>query len=469
MPSPGKFPVLDGTAYRFALLAWPASRCDHRGMTLDAPLRLPCGATLPNRLCKAAMTEGLADARLRATPRLDSLYRVWSEGGAGLLITGNVQIDRRVLERPGNVAIDVTDAATISPAARARLSSWARSGTVAGNHLWMQVSHAGRQSPRYVTSQPLAPSSVPLEILGNYARPRALTEEEILDLIGRFAAAAAIARESGFTGVQVHGAHGYLISSFLSPVTNRRTDAWGGSLANRARFLLEVLRAVRRAVGSDYPVGLKLNSDDFRRGGFSNEECVQVVGWLNDESVDLLEVSGGTYEQPRLLGFEGKRDSVVPVRESTRRREAYFAAYAERIREVARMPLMITGGFRTGAAMEAAIAEGDCDVIGLGRPLCTEPDLPRRLLAGEAASAICCERRLKLAAAGWLSPASPLLPVRVMNVLGAQAWYYQQIFRLADEGRPDTGLGLLAASRAWLQDEIAAARRVRRARREPVR
>jgi 2,4-dienoyl-CoA reductase-like NADH-dependent reductase (Old Yellow Enzyme family) len=429
---------------------------------LQTPLTLPCGAELPNRLCKAAMTEGLADERLRATPRLDALYRVWSGGGAGLLVTGNVQVDRRVLERPGNVAIDVTDPATTGAEARARLARWARAGTGAGNQLWMQISHAGRQSPRYVTSRTLAPSAVQLELLGNYARPRALAEEEILDLIARFAAAAGIARETGFTGVQVHGAHGYLISSFLSPVTNRREDAWGGSLGNRARFLLETLRAVRRTVGPDFPVGLKLNSDDFRKGGFSNEECVQVVRWLNDEAVDLLELSGGTYEQPRLLGFEGKPDSVVPVRQSTRRREAYFAAYAERIREVARMPLMITGGFRTRAAMESAIADGDCDVIGLGRPLCTEPDLPARLLAGQAEAAVLWERTLVLADSGWLSPTSPLLPARVLNVLGAQAWYYQQIFRLADRGAPDTGLGLLPAAAAYLADELSKAWSIRR-------
>jgi len=429
------------------------------------PLALPCGATLPNRLAKAAMTEGVADEHLRATDRHASLYRLWSEGGAGLLITGNVQVDRRVLERPGNVAIDITDPLTTAPEARSRLAAWARAGTVAGNHLWMQIAHAGRQSPRYVTSQPLGPSAVQLELLGSYARPRALTEAEILDFISRFAAAAVVAREAGFTGVQVHGAHGYLISSFLSPVTNRRVDAWGGSLENRARFLIETLRAVRAAVGRDFPVALKLNSDDFRQGGFSNEECVQVVRWLNDELVDLLEVSGGSYEQPRLLGFEGKRSSAMPVRPSTRRREAYFAAYAETLREVARMPLMITGGFRTRAAMESAVAEGDCDVVGLGRPLCTEPDLPRRLLSGEADRAVAWEDRLRLAERGWRSPTSPLLPMRVMNVLGAQGWYYQQIFRLADRGVADTRLGMLQAAWAYLKDELATARRMHRARR----
>ena len=430
---------------------------------LAKSLRLPCGATLPNRLCKSAMTEGLSDAQLRATSRHARLYRLWSEGGAGLLITGNVQIDRRVLERPGNVAIDITDPQTTSPEARARLADWARAGTASGNHLWMQISHAGRQSPRYVTAEPLGPSAVQLELLGNYARPRALEEPEILDFIERFARVAAIARETGFTGVQIHSAHGYLLSSFLSPVTNHRNDAWGGSLGNRSRMLLETLRAVRRSVGRDFPVGIKLNSDDFRKGGFTNAECVQVVRSLNAEGVDLLEVSGGTYEQPRLLGFEGKRDSVVPVKESTRRREAYFAEYARAIREVAAMPLMVTGGFRTRAGMETAIMEGDCDVIGLGRPLCTEPELPRRLLSGETEAAIAYERSLVFRRTGWLSPTSPFLPARVLNVLGAQAWYYQQIFRLADHGRPDLNLGLLPALGAYLKDEFASSRRMRRA------
>ena len=138
---------------------------------LAQPLRLPCGAVLPNRLCKAAMTEGVADGELRATPRHETLYRTWSEGGAGLLLTGNVQVAHDDLERPTNVALDPTAPATVSAEARARLARWARAGTVAGNHLWMQISHAGRQSPWYVTRRPRAPSAVRLELLGNYSRP----------------------------------------------------------------------------------------------------------------------------------------------------------------------------------------------------------------------------------------------------------------------------------------------------------
>lgn len=430
---------------------------------LSTPLELPCGAVLPNRICKAAMTEGVADPLLRATPRHERLYRTWSEGGSGLLLSGNVQIDRRDLERPGNVSIDASEPRSCDAEARKRLAAWAQAATAAGNHLWMQISHAGRQTPRYVTTRPTAPSAVQLKLLGNYATPRALTEAEILELIERFAKAAAIARETGFTGVQVHGAHGYLISSFLAPVTNLRTDAWGGSLENRARFLIETLRAVRKAVGHDFPVGLKLNSDDFRKGGFSNEDCLQVVGWLNDESVDLLEISGGTYEQPRLLGTQGDSTSAVPMRESTRKREAYFLEYAEAIRKVAKMPMMVTGGFRSRAGMEAALESGDCDMIGLGRPLCVEPDFPRRLLAGEVDEVKRYEDQLKLRQTGWLSPTSPLMLFKVLNTFGAQSWYYCQIFRLADGLPPDLNRGILSTLREYLTDEISTARRMHQA------
>jgi 2,4-dienoyl-CoA reductase-like NADH-dependent reductase (Old Yellow Enzyme family) len=303
---------------------------------------------------------------------------------------------------------------------------------------------------------------VRLDLLGNYATPRALEEPEILDLVRRFAVAASIARETGFTGVQVHGAHGYLLSSFLSPVTNRRRDAWGGSLENRARMLLETVRAVRHAVGRDFPVALKLNSDDFRKGGFSHQECLQVVEWLNDESIDLLEISGGTYEQPRLVGAEGRAEDAVPLRPSTRAREAYFLDYAAAIRGVARMPLMVTGGFRTRAAMEAAL-ERDCDMIGLGRPLCWQPDLPRRLLARETEGVERIEDRLKFASQGWRSPASPLVAARALNAFGAMAWYYCQLFRLAD-GRPsERDRGMLSSLVEYLRDELATASRVRRA------
>jgi 2,4-dienoyl-CoA reductase-like NADH-dependent reductase (Old Yellow Enzyme family) len=432
---------------------------------LADPLPLPCGAVLPNRLAKAAMTEGLADPLGRATARHTRLYRSWADGGVGLSITGNVMIDARILERPGNVVIDRDDPRTHDATALARLADWARAGSANGSRLWMQISHAGRQSPRYVTAESLAPSPVPLELYGSYAAPRAITEAEIRALPQRFAFAAGVAREAGFDGVQVHSAHGYLLSSFLSPVTNRREDAWGGPIERRARLLLEVLAAVRARVGPDYPVAVKLNSDDFRKGGFTSADCLRVVEMLGDSSIDLLEISGGTYEQPRLLGAAGVVGSEVPLRPSTRAREAYFLEYAHAIRGVAQMPLMVTGGFRSRDGMQAALADGDCDLVGLARPLCTEPDLPRRLLLGEAVAAVRHERDLVLRRTGPLSPASPYTLPRALNLIGAMGWYYHQIERLADGQPPDTTRGLLASLASHYRNEFGRARAIHRARR----
>ena len=422
---------------------------------LESPLALPCGAVLPNRLAKAAMTEGLASPELCATQRHCTLYRRWSEGGSGLLITGNVQIDRRVLERPGNVAID-------GNGGLAELKAWAEAGTVAGNHLWMQISHAGRQSPKYVAAEPLAPSEVPLDLLGNFRRPRAVSGSEILDFVQRFAHVSEVARDCGFTGVQIHAAHGYLLSSFLSPVTNRREDEWGGTLENRARFLLETVRAVRDRVGPDFPISVKLNSDDFRKGGFTHEDCLQVVQWLEQENIDLLEISGGNYEQPRMLGISGHSESETGVRRSTRIREAYFLDYADSIREVCSVPLMVTGGFRSRQAMEQALAEKHCEVIGIGRPLCGDPDVPRKLFDGSLDEAPRYEDRLKLAQRGYFSPAGPNFMLRALNVFGAMGWYYQQIFRLADGKEADLDMGMMSALVRYQVDEFRTASKLKR-------
>jgi len=398
---------------------------------LFRPLELPCGATLPNRIAKAPMTEGLADPRNRATERHERLYGRWAGSGAGLLVTGNVQVDRRYLERPGNVAVDANGG-------EEALRAFAAAGTRGGAHLWMQLGHAGRQSPRYCTTEPVAPSAVPIEgdLAAFAAPPRALEEAEIRDVIERFGRVAEVAKATGFTGVQVHAAHGYLLSEFLSPRVNRRADAWGGSLENRARLLLEVVRSVRGAVGPGFPVGVKLNSADFQQGGFTLEDSCRVVAMLGDEGVDLLEVSGGSYERPAMmLGADG--EGASPVRESTRRREAYFLTYAQEIRKVARMPVMVTGGFRTGAAMREALEADELEVVGLGRPLVVVPDLGRQLATG-ALDAV---------------PPGPEASI---------FWYYAQIFRMGDGLDPDPDLDAESAPGQVLQHEIAAAQALER-------
>ena len=407
--------------------------------TLAQPLSLPCGATLSNRIAKGAMTEGVADERNRATPAHARLYERWADGGAGMLLTGNVQVDRRYLERPGNVAIEGPQ----SPEAIEALKAFAAAGTRGGTHLWMQISHAGRQTPAYVSKVPVGPSAVQVKVPGgSFGRPRALTEAEVEDIISRFAHVARTAKETGFTGVQVHGAHGYLISSFLNPLANQRADKWGGSLENRARLLLEVVRAVRMAVGTEFPVAVKLNSADFQKGGFSFEECLDVVRMLNGEGIDLLEVSGGNYEQASMFGADGEAPPVSK-RASTLAREAYFLDYAAAVREVGQMPLMVTGGFRSRAGMEAALGDGAADVVGIARPFVTEPDFPRPLLEGSLDGLRNFEDELRVGP-GILGPTSPIKLIRNVNIFGTAFWYYGQIFRLAAGLDPDPKLGLLS-------------------------
>jgi 2,4-dienoyl-CoA reductase-like NADH-dependent reductase (Old Yellow Enzyme family) len=347
---------------------------------LARPLDLPCGARLSNRLAKAAMSEGLADSGNHSTPRLETLYRRWAGSGAGLLLSGNIQVDRWHLERPNNVVID-------DDSGRAQLARLAEAGTSQGAHFWAQLSHTGRQVSSYINPAPLSSSDVEIDVIRNagfsFAKPKPMTEADIGHAIDQFAFAAKEVKDAGFTGLSLHAAHGYLISQFLSPLSNRRTDRWGGSLENRARFLLDVIVAVRRAVGPQFPIGIKLNASDFQKGGFTNAECVELVKLLNGVGLDLLELSGGSLEQPKVVGVTLKDEGEDGPRASTLAREAYFVAFAGAVRKVAAMPVMVTGGFRSVAGMVEALDSGDLDVVGLARPLIADPEAPRRLLAGE--------------------------------------------------------------------------------------
>ena len=418
---------------------------------LARPLTLPCGAVLSNRLAKAAMTEGLADSEDNATERHAVLYGRWADGGAGALLTGNVMVDRRYLERPGNVVID-------GHGGDDALRNWAAAGTRAGNHLWMQINHPGRQCTRMSSSHPVSPSSEKLVgMMGLMAPPRALEVSEIHDIIGRFARVARTAKDTGFTGVQIHSAHGYLSSQFLSPRANRRTDEWGGSLENRARFLLEVFKAVRDAVGAEFPIAVKLNSADFQKGGFSKEESTQVARWLAELGLDLLEISGGTYEQMALFGDIGAGEESKA--ESTRRREAYFLEYARDMRaSLLDTPLMVTGGFRTPQLMRDVVESGEVDVIGVGRPFCVEPDLARRLLAGSSEPLPAPEKSIRLGP-GLLGRASPIRSIRTLNGQAEVAWFYRQIIELSEGGEPDVPLGAWSALFGHFAREAGIARR----------
>ena len=394
--------------------------------TLGEPFVLPTGARFRNRICKAAMTEGLAGRDGLPNDDHVRLYQRWAAGGSALLLTGNVQVDRQHLERPGNVIVD----GPLTTEAAAAWKRWATAATTDGTPAWVQISHAGRQTQVPVNKTPKAPSAVQLKLPGGvFGVPVPLTEAEIVELIARFAHVATVSKAAGFTGVQVHAAHGYLISQFLSPLANLRTDRWGGSLENRARFLLEIIKAMRAAVGQDFPIGVKLNTADFQKGGFAFKDCLVVAGWLDDLGVDLLEISGGTYEQPAMMDFEGMEAREEPIQPSTAAREAYFVDLAKALMAGKTPPLLVTGGFRSRRAMEQALASGIA-MIGVGRPLCAAPDAINDLLAGRIDVLPRYETQLRIGP-GWLGPHSPLRIVRAINAFAAQAWYYTQLRRLA--------------------------------------
>ncbi|HWM85854.1 MAG TPA: NADH:flavin oxidoreductase/NADH oxidase family protein [Kofleriaceae bacterium] len=427
---------------------------------LGQPLTLPSGELLANRLAKTAMTEGLADPLGRASPELVRLYRRWADAGCGLLVTGNVQIDRMHLERPGNVIVDRPPDAE----GMVSLREWVQAARSRGAGFWMQISHSGRQTPRSVNPRPKAPSDVGVDLPGKqFGRPTALVEEEIREVIDRFVGAAVAAREAGFTGVQLHAAHGYLLSQFLSPRANQRTDRWGGSLENRARLLLDVAAGTRAAVGRDFTLSVKLNSADFQRGGFSADDSLRVVDWLAAAGVDLVEISGGTYEQPRMMDLDGlERPDMNGLTASTAAREGYFLEFARAMRERVRIPLMVTGGFRSADGMARAVEVDRVSLIGIGRPLCTDLDGPARLLrdGGELDRP---EARVRIGP-GWLGPQSPIKPIKALNGFTAISWYYQQLRQLARTGELHPSLGVLVALVREQRDQaawLAAARAAR--------
>src|SRR5690554_797269 len=289
---------------------------------LAQPLTLRNGTIIKNRLMKSAMSEGLGTADNRMTRQLIRLYDRWAKGGVGLLVTGNVMVDRRALGEPGNLVVE--DERDLG-----MLQAWATAGTQENTQFWMQINHPGKQVMRTLVKDPVAPSAIPFrtDMSRFFATPRALKELEIEEIIQRFGNTAAIAKKAGFTGVQIHAAHGYLVSQFLSGHHNQRTDQWGGSAENRRRFVLEVYKEIRRQVGDAFPVGIKLNSADFQRGGFTEEESLEVIRELSAAGMDLIEISGGTYEEPAMTGKE------YPKKESTLKREAYFLEFAEKARQ----------------------------------------------------------------------------------------------------------------------------------------
>ncbi len=390
---------------------------------LSQELKLPNGTVIKNRFAKSAMSETLATTSNKPTEKLCTLYKKWAEGGTGLLITGHVMIDSKAPAEPNNVVIE-------NEKNLDELKSWAAAGTINDTKLFMQINHPGKQIPAMMSKDPVAPSAVPFskKLARMFKTPRALTEEEIWDLISRYGKTSEVAKKTGFSGVQIHGAHGYLVSQFNSPHHNQRKDQWGGSLENRTRFVSEVYKAIREKVGNDFPISIKLNSADFQRGGFSEGESMETAQILSDLGMDLIEISGGTFETPEMTGGTSRKSTIE--------REAYFLEYAEKIREKIKTPLMVTGGFRTSKYMENAIEENATDLVGLARPLAIEPDLCNRIIAGEY----------------FKSKVSPILTgIKYVDeaAMMETTWYARQITRMANGKNPKPDENAIWSLLAW--------------------
>jgi 2,4-dienoyl-CoA reductase-like NADH-dependent reductase (Old Yellow Enzyme family) len=334
-------------------------------MTLFSPLTLPNGTVLPNRIAKAAMEENMADSNHAPSVALLRLYETWAEGGAGLILTGNVMVDKRAMTGPGGVVLE-------NDTDLNQFCEWAKIAKSKGAQIWMQINHPGRQMQVALGQPTLSPSGVPLD-MGTFSKkfpvPKVMSIEDIKDVKSRFIKTAQLAETAGFSGVQIHAAHGYLISQFLSPLTNLRQDEWGGNLENRARLLIEIVEEIRSVVDKKFSVSVKLNSADFQRGGFSLDDAEKVISMLNETGVDLIELSGGSFEAPAMQGQA--RDG------RTLAREAYFLEFASQMLSVATVPLMLTGGIKRPSVAETVIGEGIA-VVGIATALAIEPNLPNQ-------------------------------------------------------------------------------------------
>ena len=327
--------------------------------TLFRPLTLPCGKVLKNRIAKSAMSDSLGDGCGHPTQDQINLYRRWAQGGLSLSIIGEVQGSPHFAEKPGNLVLDPS-------ADFGRFAALAEAGRTNNSNLWIQLGHAGAMADAPISS-PKGPSALDLPGL----KCAELTLNEIHAIPAEFARTSVLAKQAGFGGVEIHSAHGFLLNQFLSPLFNKRSDAYGGGLENRMRLLLEVIDAVREAVGPQYPVGIKLNATDQLEGGFQQDEALAVIAALDVKAIDLIDISGGTY-------FPGAPSSSDRVGSGP-----YFLDFAERARAYSKIPLMVTGGFKTFEQAEAAVSEGKADIVGLARALVVEPDLPLKWEAGQ--------------------------------------------------------------------------------------
>ena len=374
----------------------------------------------------------------------------WGEGGAGLIITGNVMVDPRYIEAPGNVIWNGKPSNVV----RSRLRAIAEAGRSSGSAVLMQLSHAGALASKQVCGRPVAPSLRCRGTRGTGAFEsapcRALTTDEIKSIVVQFVAAAEMAADAGFDGVQIQCGHGHLVSQFLSPRRNRRTDDWGGSLHNRARLMLEIIDEVRARLPGNFAISVKLNASDFIEDGFSFDDCLSVVEWLNGVDIDLIEISGGSRVQPQMFGlmqpdcYEADGRLLSGYNESG----SYFGGFSKAVKAVARMPVLVTGGIRKRKHAEQIIWHDVADLVGFGRPMCLDDKLPEKLLSGDV-EVIDDVMPEGLVSGGHLSFDSSFGFIRDIHFEALIAWHSIQMARLSNGSAGDVSVGLLSALRAF--------------------
>ena len=333
---------------------------------LFTPITLPNGTTIKNRFFKSAMSEGMGTRDFQPKKNIATLYKRWAEGGTGLIITGNIMVDPKGTAEPGNIVFDKNSNMEI-------LKDWAKQGQQHGAKVMVQLNHPGKQVPKTIAKETVAPSTIPL---GNglnklFSTPRALTTSEVEELVQKFVTSAKAAKEAGFSGVQIHAAHGYLISQFLSPHDNRRTDKYGGSLENRMRFLKEIYLGMREELGKDFTIGIKINSTDFKEDGLTEEDSLKTIIELANLGLDFVEISGGTYERPAMMGTTSKSTNQV-----------FFAEYSKKLKQKIEIPVVVTGGIRSINAMNTLLNDNTTDFIGIARPLTIDPNIPNKIKQG---------------------------------------------------------------------------------------
>jgi 2,4-dienoyl-CoA reductase-like NADH-dependent reductase (Old Yellow Enzyme family) len=326
---------------------------------LQRTLELPCGVVLKNRLAQSPMSDSLGDGQGDPTEAQIRLYERWAEGGVALSFIGEVQGDPRFPEKPGNLVLGADSNQSL-------FQSLSTRAVIDGAHLWAQIGHAGALSHPPI-SQPKGPSALNVEGL----QCAGMLKEEVQDLPDLYAKTALQARSLGFSGIHIHAGHGFLLSQFLSPLFNHRQDSYGGSVEGRSRIVLEVIDKVRGAVGPTFPIGIRINSTDQLEGGLIEDDALEVIRLLNETAIDLIDISGGTY-------FPGAK----PSSDGTSR-GAYFLDFARRAKEVTKIPLMLTGGFKRREQAIDAVSSGAVDMVGVARAMALEPRLANTWLSQE--------------------------------------------------------------------------------------